>query len=72
MGPALLACVVHAVPALSLALNGICCDEGQILQISKRFSQMAGEESRDHARTVGWLLQEELSATEHHLARIGR
>jgi hypothetical protein len=46
-------------------------DEDQILQISKRLSEMAGEESCDHARIMGRLLQEELTATEHHLARIG-
>jgi len=68
----LLACVVYAVPSLSLGLNGICCYEGQILQVSKRFSQMAGEESRDHAGTMGWLFQEKLPATEHDLAGIRR
>jgi hypothetical protein len=40
-------------------------------KISKRFSQMAGEESCDHARIMGRLLQEELAATEFDLAGIG-
>jgi hypothetical protein len=58
-------------PGPLVILDEIRCDEDQIFQISKRFSQLAGEESCDHARTMGRLSQEELKAGEHDLAGIG-
>ena len=71
MGARLARWRVYAIPGLSLGPLGICRDEDQILQITERFSQLAAEESRDHAGIVGRLLEEKFGATEHHLAGIG-